>query len=166
MFCRSLFVLLYFFFWPLCCLFFDIRILIAPFGIFKLFLIKIFYLSNIKIVIGDKLLKINVREIRRDIQELTTLGTKTKTKRKPWMNPGARECRLASPERDYLDTKYTPSENPMVHPLQKRRLKQKTQLTLTAIQKCLSFCEYHFLNIKKQITVPPNEQYIVMVGRW
>ena len=38
-FCRSLFVLLYFFFWPLCCLFFfDIRILIAPFGIFKLFL--------------------------------------------------------------------------------------------------------------------------------
>ena len=38
MFCRSLFVLLYFFFWPLCCLFlFDIRILL-PFGIFKLFL--------------------------------------------------------------------------------------------------------------------------------
>jgi len=31
MFCRSLFVLLYFFFWPLCCLyFFDVRILIAP----------------------------------------------------------------------------------------------------------------------------------------
>ena len=31
MFCRSLFVLLYFFFWPLHCLFlFDIRILIAP----------------------------------------------------------------------------------------------------------------------------------------
>jgi hypothetical protein len=31
MFCWSLFVLLYFFFWPLCCLFFfDIRILIAP----------------------------------------------------------------------------------------------------------------------------------------
>ena len=30
MFCRSLFVLLYFFFWPLCCLFFfDIRILVA-----------------------------------------------------------------------------------------------------------------------------------------
>ena len=30
-FCRSLFVLLYFFFWPLCCLFFfDIRIIIAP----------------------------------------------------------------------------------------------------------------------------------------
>jgi hypothetical protein len=30
-FCRSLFVLLYFFFWPLCCLFFfDIRILITP----------------------------------------------------------------------------------------------------------------------------------------
>ena len=30
-FCRSLFVLLYFFIWPLCCLFFDIRmILIAP----------------------------------------------------------------------------------------------------------------------------------------
>jgi hypothetical protein len=35
MFCWSLFVLLYFIFWPLCCLFFDIRILI---GIFKLFL--------------------------------------------------------------------------------------------------------------------------------
>ena len=32
MFCRSLFVLLYFFFWQLCCLFFfDIRFLIAPF---------------------------------------------------------------------------------------------------------------------------------------
>ena len=31
MFCRSLFVLLYFFFWPLCCLFFfDIQILITP----------------------------------------------------------------------------------------------------------------------------------------
>ena len=31
MFCRSFFVLLYFFFWPLCCLFlFDIRILITP----------------------------------------------------------------------------------------------------------------------------------------
>jgi hypothetical protein len=31
MFCRSLFVLLYFYFWPLCCLFFfDIRILITP----------------------------------------------------------------------------------------------------------------------------------------
>ena len=31
MFCRSLFVLLYFFFWQLCCLFFfDIRIMIAP----------------------------------------------------------------------------------------------------------------------------------------
>ena len=38
MFCRSLFVLLDFFFWPLCCLFFfDIRILIT-FGISKLFL--------------------------------------------------------------------------------------------------------------------------------
>ena len=32
MFCRSLFVLLYFFFWPLCCLFFfDIQILITSF---------------------------------------------------------------------------------------------------------------------------------------
>ena len=31
MFCRSLFVLLYYFFWPLCCLFFcDIWILITP----------------------------------------------------------------------------------------------------------------------------------------
>jgi hypothetical protein len=40
MFCRSLFVLLYFFFWPLCCLFFfDLRILVTPFGIFKLFLV-------------------------------------------------------------------------------------------------------------------------------
>ena len=29
-FCRSLFVLLYFFFWPFCCLFFDIWILITP----------------------------------------------------------------------------------------------------------------------------------------
>ena len=40
MFCRSLFVLLYVFFWPLCCLlFFDIQILINPFGIFRLFLL-------------------------------------------------------------------------------------------------------------------------------
>ena len=32
-FCRSLFVLLYFFFWPLCCLFFfDIWILMTPFA--------------------------------------------------------------------------------------------------------------------------------------
>jgi hypothetical protein len=30
MFSRSLFVLLYFFFWPLCCLFFDIQIMITP----------------------------------------------------------------------------------------------------------------------------------------
>jgi hypothetical protein len=30
MFCRSLFVLLYFFFWPLCCLSFDLQILITP----------------------------------------------------------------------------------------------------------------------------------------
>ena len=31
MFCRSLFVLLSFFFWPLCCLsFFDVRLLITP----------------------------------------------------------------------------------------------------------------------------------------
>ena len=29
MFCRSLFVLLSFFFWPLCCLSFDLRILIT-----------------------------------------------------------------------------------------------------------------------------------------
>jgi hypothetical protein len=39
MFCRSFFVLLYFFFWPLCCLFFDIRIVITPLVIFKLFLL-------------------------------------------------------------------------------------------------------------------------------
>ena len=39
MFCRSLFVLLYFFFWSLCCLyFFDLRILITFYWIFKLFL--------------------------------------------------------------------------------------------------------------------------------
>jgi hypothetical protein len=31
MFYRSLFVFLSFFFWPLCCLFFDLRILITPF---------------------------------------------------------------------------------------------------------------------------------------
>ena len=42
MFCRSLFVLLYFFFWSLCCLFFfDIRILITP-----LVSSNSFYLSN------------------------------------------------------------------------------------------------------------------------
>ena len=42
MFCRLLFVLLYFFFWPLCCLFFfDIRILITPLVIFKLFFLML-----------------------------------------------------------------------------------------------------------------------------
>ena len=42
MFCRSVFVILSFFFWPLYCLsFFDLRILIIPFGIFK-FLLTIF----------------------------------------------------------------------------------------------------------------------------
>ena len=30
MFCRSLFVLLFFLFWPLCCLSFDLRIMITP----------------------------------------------------------------------------------------------------------------------------------------
>jgi hypothetical protein len=53
MFCRSLLVLWYFFLWPLCCLFFvDIRILITPFSIFKLFLVKcvssIQYVQNIR----------------------------------------------------------------------------------------------------------------------
>ena len=38
MFCRSVFILLSFFFWLLCCLSFDLRILITPFSIFKLFL--------------------------------------------------------------------------------------------------------------------------------
>ena len=47
-------------------------------------------------------------------------------KKKPWMNPGARECRLANPERDYLNTKHTPRENLMVHPLQKRCLQKTT----------------------------------------
>ena len=38
LFCRSLAVLLSFFFWPLCCLsFFALRLLITPFRIFKLF---------------------------------------------------------------------------------------------------------------------------------
>jgi hypothetical protein len=40
-FCRSLFVLLSFFFWPLCCLYFDLRILNTHFGILKLFLLVI-----------------------------------------------------------------------------------------------------------------------------
>jgi hypothetical protein len=39
MLCRSLFVLLYFF-WPFCCLFFDLWILDYPFGIFKFFFIN------------------------------------------------------------------------------------------------------------------------------
>ena len=39
LFCRPLFVLLYFFFWPLCCLFFfDLRMHNYPFGVFELFL--------------------------------------------------------------------------------------------------------------------------------
>ena len=82
-------------------------------------------------------------------------------KRKPWMNPGARECRLANPERDYLNTKHTPCENLMVHPLQKRCL-QKNNLSLLRYEnECLSFCEYHFLNIKNRIAVPPKEQCIL-----
>jgi len=39
MFCRSLFVLLSFFFWPLYCLFFDLRILITPLWYFQTLLI-------------------------------------------------------------------------------------------------------------------------------
>jgi hypothetical protein len=53
MLCRSLFALMYFFSWPLCCLFsFDIRILIAPLvsktllGRVVLSVIKIFITSN------------------------------------------------------------------------------------------------------------------------
>jgi hypothetical protein len=39
--CRSLFVLLFFFLWPLCCLFFfDIRILITPLGSLNSFYYK------------------------------------------------------------------------------------------------------------------------------
>jgi len=50
-FCKSLFVLLYFFFSPLCCLaFFDFTTSDYPFGIFKLFFgatIKTFSLKNL-----------------------------------------------------------------------------------------------------------------------
>ena len=53
MFCRSLFVLLYLFFWPLCCLFFfDIRILTTSLihFVFKLFLLSIMTHSMSKYV--------------------------------------------------------------------------------------------------------------------
>jgi hypothetical protein len=40
MFCRSLFVLLYFFLWPLLCLFFDIRIMIIPL-VSSMFVLKV-----------------------------------------------------------------------------------------------------------------------------
>ena len=52
MFYRSLFVILYFLFWPLCCLFFfDLRILHDdPFGIFKLF----FQLFNPALVLFEQ----------------------------------------------------------------------------------------------------------------
>ena len=68
MFCRSLFVLLFFFFWPLCCLSFDWRILITPlessntsycllrFHIFKCFC-YLFSLFSKKISKTDKVLK-------------------------------------------------------------------------------------------------------------
>jgi hypothetical protein len=47
MFCRSLFVLLYFLCWPLYCVSFNWRLLlIHPFGIFKLFLYALFSLSD------------------------------------------------------------------------------------------------------------------------
>ena len=57
MFCRSLFVLFYFFFWPLCCLFFfDIRFLITPLmssnssnTSFVLYLAKYFRESDLQI---------------------------------------------------------------------------------------------------------------------
>ena len=50
---RSLFVLLSFFFWPLCCLsFFELRILITPFSIFNLFLGDC---VNVNIISGDVL---------------------------------------------------------------------------------------------------------------
>jgi hypothetical protein len=50
MFCRSLFVLLYFFFWPLCCLFLDLRILIT----------SLWYLQNLLTV----LFKMYVQNVR------------------------------------------------------------------------------------------------------
>ena len=48
MFCRSLFVLSYFFFWPLCCLFFfDMRILITSLWYLQTFLTFLFLLEVI-----------------------------------------------------------------------------------------------------------------------
>ena len=60
MFCRSLFVLLYFFFWPLCCLFFlDIQILITPLisssSSYNIFLISFtfFVVGHAKLLISE-----------------------------------------------------------------------------------------------------------------
>jgi len=46
MFCRSLFAFSYFFFWPLCCLFFDLRILTTPLVSSNSFYHFLFFLEN------------------------------------------------------------------------------------------------------------------------
>ena len=58
--CRSLFVLLYFFFWPLCCLsFFDLRILITPLGSSNSFYNKTM-MKNVKMATSTKLILFNI----------------------------------------------------------------------------------------------------------
>jgi hypothetical protein len=58
MFCRSLFVLLYFFFWPLRCLFFfDLRILITPVALSKSYLLCR-YLYKVRLYEGSCLIYI------------------------------------------------------------------------------------------------------------
>jgi hypothetical protein len=80
MFCRSLFVLLYFFFWPLCCLFyFDIWFLIASNSSYKwttsvfiyltfIFLDNIFcllsFLNNFRYWINEQVSTVYISKIR------------------------------------------------------------------------------------------------------
>ena len=87
MFCRSLFVLLCFFFWPL--FFFDIRILIAPFGTSKLFLnillITHSFLTLLSLThrLNDKIFKCNKKGKKiyhtvRTVQKYITLSEQFK----------------------------------------------------------------------------------------
>jgi hypothetical protein len=96
MFCRSLFVLLYFFFWPLCCLFFDIRILITPLvfwnssyqnlspGFFSVFML--FYLFVVQYVTLTLFcLSVMVSTVPADLQNIL-IGTATRRNDQEWTN--------------------------------------------------------------------------------
>jgi hypothetical protein len=87
MFCRSLFVLVCFFFWLLCCLFFfDIRILITPFYP-KTLLIKVLPQRSLEFSYYSILfcLSVMVSTVPGDLQDIL-MGTATWRNDQEWIN--------------------------------------------------------------------------------